>query len=57
MTTLVKSDDINVMGGIFLNNTLGVIISVERVHQDKRYTDIVFLVQVLHEILIVIQKA
>lgn len=47
VTRLVESDDIHVVGGILLDDTLGVIIGIERVHEDEGDADIVLLVQVL----------
>lgn len=49
VTTLVESNDIDIMSSILLNNTLSIFVSVEGVHENERNTDIMFLVQVLRK--------
>lgn len=44
---LVEGQDLDVVGGVFLDNALGLVISVERVHEDEGDVDVLGLVQVL----------
>lgn len=44
---LVEGQDLNVVGGVLLDNALGLVVSVERVHEDEGHVDVLGLVQVL----------
>ncbi|RUS26876.1 hypothetical protein BC938DRAFT_484004, partial [Jimgerdemannia flammicorona] len=44
---LVEGEDLNVVGGVLLNNALGLVVRVERVHQDEGHANVVQFVEVL----------
>jgi hypothetical protein len=44
---LVESEDLDVVVGVFLDDTLGILVCVERVHQDEGDIDFVGLIKVL----------
>lgn len=44
---LVEGHDLDVVVGILLNDTSGIIVRIERVHEDERNVDLVFGVEVL----------
>lgn len=47
VTRLVEGEDLDVVIGILLNDTLSLIVGVERVHQDERDVGLVNFVEVL----------
>jgi len=44
---LVESEDIDIVVLVFLDNSRGVLVGVERVHEDERDVDVVLRVEVL----------
>lgn len=44
---LVKGEDLDIVVGVFLDDALGVLVRIERVHQNERNVDLVFLIEVL----------
>jgi hypothetical protein len=46
---LVEGEDLDVVVGILLDDALGVLVGVERVHENERHVDLVFLIEVLKE--------
>ena len=47
MTGLVEREDLDIMVCVLLDDTLRVLVRVERVHEDERYIDTVLFVKVL----------
>ena len=47
-TALVESEELEFVALVFLDNTVGVFVSVEGVHEDQRDINVVSAIQVLH---------